>query len=79
MRYGRSSQRGRQGVIASIESAEAMKLLAGHPEALNDKLISCDVWSGRFQSIRVGRAIRIAALACGANSFHLEGARPVRT
>ena len=43
------------GVIASIESAEAMKLLAGKPEALNGKLISCDVWTGRFQSIRVRR------------------------
>jgi molybdopterin-synthase adenylyltransferase len=43
------------GVIASIEAAEATKLLAGRLEALNDKLVSCDVWSGRFQSIRVAR------------------------
>src|ERR1700678_4085181 len=32
------------GVIASIEAAEAMKLLAGKPEALSGKLISCDIW-----------------------------------
>ena len=43
------------GVIASIEAAEALKLLAGKPEALNDRLISFDVWSGRFQSVRVAR------------------------
>jgi molybdopterin/thiamine biosynthesis adenylyltransferase len=43
------------GVVASIEAAEGTKLLAGRPEALNRKLISCDVWSGRFQSIRVAR------------------------
>jgi molybdopterin-synthase adenylyltransferase len=43
------------GVVASIEAAEASKLLAGRSEALNGKLISCDVWSGRFQSIRVAR------------------------
>jgi molybdopterin/thiamine biosynthesis adenylyltransferase len=43
------------GVIASIEAAEAMKLLAGKPEALVGRLVSCDVWSGRFQSIRVAR------------------------
>jgi len=42
-------------VIASIEAAEAIKLLAGKPEALNERLISCDVWTGKFQSIRVAR------------------------
>jgi molybdopterin/thiamine biosynthesis adenylyltransferase len=64
------------GVIASIESAEATKFLAGRPEALNDKLISCDVWSGRFQSIRVAR--NPDCRACMRREFvHLEGrARP---
>ncbi|PWT82062.1 MAG: thiamine biosynthesis protein ThiF, partial [Acidobacteria bacterium] len=38
-------------LIASLEVAEALKLLAGRAEALNDRLISCDVWKGRFQSI----------------------------
>lgn len=32
-----------------------MKILAGRPEALNGKLVSCDVWTGKFQSIRVAR------------------------
>ena len=64
------------GVIASIESAEATKFLAGRPEKLNDKLISCDVWSGRFQSIRVAR--NPDCRACVRREFvHLEGrARP---
>jgi molybdopterin-synthase adenylyltransferase len=43
------------GVIASIEAAEATKLLAGRPDALHGRLISCDVWSGKFQSLRVSR------------------------
>ena len=43
------------GVIASIEAGEAIKLLAGKPEALNGRLISCDVWAGKFQSIRIAR------------------------
>ncbi len=43
------------GAIASIQSAEAMKLLAGKPEALNRRLVSCDVWTGKFQSIGVDR------------------------
>jgi molybdopterin-synthase adenylyltransferase len=64
------------GVIASIEAAEATKFLAGRPEALNDKLISCDVWSGKFQSIRVAR--NPDCRACMRREFvHLEGlARP---
>ncbi len=64
------------GVIASIESTEATKFLAGRPEKLNGKLISCDVWSGRFQSIRVAR--NPDCRACVRREFvHLEGrARP---
>jgi molybdopterin-synthase adenylyltransferase len=42
-------------VIASIEAAEAIKLLAGKPEALNGRLISSDVWSGKFQAIGIAR------------------------
>jgi len=42
-------------LIASLEVAEALKLLSGHPEALNGRLISCDIWSGRMQSVRVAR------------------------
>jgi len=60
------------GVVASLEAAEAMKLLAGKPEALHGKLISCDVWSGKFQSIRVAR--KPNCRACGRSEFtYLEG------
>jgi molybdopterin-synthase adenylyltransferase len=55
------------GVIAAIEAAEATKLLAGRPEALNGRLISCDVWSGRFQSIRIAR--NPECRACGRKEF----------
>ena len=43
------------GAIAAIEAAEALKLLAQKREALHGKMVSCDVWSGRFQSVRVAR------------------------
>jgi molybdopterin-synthase adenylyltransferase len=60
------------GVIASIEAAEATKILAAKPEALSGKLISCDVWSGRFQSIRVER--NPDCRACARREFiYLEG------
>jgi molybdopterin/thiamine biosynthesis adenylyltransferase len=42
-------------LIASLEVAEALKLLAGREEMLQGRLVSCDVWSGRFQSVRVSR------------------------
>jgi molybdopterin/thiamine biosynthesis adenylyltransferase len=43
------------GVIASVEAADATKILAGRSEVLHGRLVSTDVWSGRFQSIRVAR------------------------
>jgi molybdopterin-synthase adenylyltransferase len=42
-------------LIASLEAAEAMKILAGRNDALHGRLISCDVWSGHFQSVRIAR------------------------
>jgi molybdopterin-synthase adenylyltransferase len=42
-------------LIASLEVAEALKLLAGREESLHNRLISCDVWSGHFQSVRISR------------------------
>jgi molybdopterin-synthase adenylyltransferase len=60
------------GVIASIEAAEATKLLAGKPKALHGRLISCDVWTGKFQSIRVSR--NPDCRACAHRQFtYLEG------
>ena len=51
-----------------------MKLLAGKPEALNQRLISCDVWSGRFQSI-LSRGTQTAERARGENSRTWMGMR----
>jgi molybdopterin-synthase adenylyltransferase len=58
--------------IASLQAAEALKLLAGRREALNGKLVSCDVWSGKFQAIRVER--NPECRACGRRDFrYLDG------
>ena len=59
-------------LIASLEVAEALKLLAGREEALSGRLVSCDVWSGRFQSVPVGRDP--GCRACARREFvYLEG------
>ena len=60
------------GTIASLEAAEALKFLAGRRDQLNRKLVSCDVWSGKFQSIQVAR--NPECRACVRRDFrYLEG------
>jgi molybdopterin-synthase adenylyltransferase len=60
------------GLIASIQAAEAVKLLTGNIAALSNRLVSCDVWKNRFQSIRVER--NPSCRACAVQKFtYLEG------
>ena len=60
------------GVIASIEAAEAIKLLVGKAGSSGGRLVSFDVWSGRFQSVRVAR--NPECRACARKDFrYLEG------
>jgi molybdopterin/thiamine biosynthesis adenylyltransferase len=60
------------GVIASIEAAEAIKLLLGKTELAGGRLVSFDVWSGRFQSVRVAR--NPECRACARHDFrYFEG------
>ena len=60
------------GVIASIEAVEAIKILLGKTELGGGRLTSFDVWSGRFQSVRVER--NSECRACARNDFrYLEG------
>jgi molybdopterin-synthase adenylyltransferase len=59
-------------LIASLEVAEALKFLSGRPEALHGRLLSCDVWSGHLQSIRIPR--NPECRACAEREFtYLEG------
>jgi adenylyltransferase/sulfurtransferase len=60
------------GVIASIEAAEAIKLLTGKSQNSGGRLTSVDVWSGKFQSVRVARNPQCRA--CVRREFrYLEG------
>jgi molybdopterin-synthase adenylyltransferase len=59
-------------LVASMQAAEAVKLLSGKGEALSGRLVSCDVWKNRFQSIRVAR--NPSCRACGLRQFtYLDG------
>lgn len=59
-------------VVASLQSAEAIKLLCGRSSAADARLVSCDVWSARFQSVRVERNSGCRACALRRWSY-LEG------
>jgi adenylyltransferase/sulfurtransferase len=60
------------GAIASIEAVEAIKLLLGKTKSVGGRLVSFDVWSGRYQSVRVAR--NPACRACIRRDFrYLEG------
>ena len=58
-------------LIASLEAAEAMKLLAGREDALHGRLFSCDVWSGRIQSVAIER--NPVCRACARGEFPYLG------
>jgi hypothetical protein len=60
------------GVIASIEAAEAIKLLVGRSESSGGRLVSFDVWTGKLQSVRIAR--NPECRACVRREFrYLEG------
>lgn len=59
-------------LIAALEVAEALKLLAGRESALHGRLLTCDVWTGRMQSVAPGR--NPDCRACVRHDFsYLEG------
>ncbi len=59
-------------LVASLQASEAMKLLAGRSDSLHGRLISCDVWTGHFQSVRIAR--NPDCRACARREFtYLDG------
>lgn len=59
-------------LIASLQVAEAMKLLGGNHEALYGRPISVDVWTGHFQSVQIERSPDCRC--CSRHDFsYLEG------
>lgn len=63
---------GAASLIASIQATEAVKFLSGDTTALNDRLVSYDVWRNRPQSIHVAR--NPSCRACVRREFtYLQG------
>lgn len=58
------------GVVASLQAAAAIKLLIGATEAVEDQLISLDVWSSRFRAMSLVDARRDDCPTCGLRRFN---------
>jgi len=64
------------GVVASLQAAEALKILSGHTAQVLRGLVSVDVWDGRLERFPVGEAPSASCPACAERRFeHLRGDR----
>ena len=59
-------------LVASLEVTEALKLLVGAEASLHGRLLSCDVWTGHFQSVRVARNVE-CSVCVGREFAYLDG------
>ncbi len=63
-------------LIASLEATEALKLLSGNDDLLHGRLLSCDVWTGRFQSVEPERNPQCRVCALGEFPYLAGQAQP---
>jgi molybdopterin/thiamine biosynthesis adenylyltransferase len=66
-------------IIASMQVAEALKLLTGNLDADNIRLTAYDVWSQRFQRIDVGKDSMMTCPVCAEGKFEYLDGNPLRT
>lgn len=67
-------------VIASLEAAEAIKLLSGRRDRMSDALTVVDVWDGRFDRLKVSRRVDPPCATCVERVFpHLAGSLTSQT
>jgi adenylyltransferase/sulfurtransferase len=57
------------GVIASMESGEAIKILSGHAEAINRKWLVMDLWDNTLRQIKLDGAKVADCPCCGRREF----------
>jgi molybdopterin/thiamine biosynthesis adenylyltransferase len=68
-------------MTASLQTAEALKLLAGNKEALREELIQFDVWTNETRKIGVNRLKDSGCPSCGENPQYpyLQAGNQTRT
>ncbi len=57
------------GVVASLESNEALKILSGHPEATSRTWLVMDLWDNTLRQIKLGGAKSGDCPCCGRREF----------
>jgi molybdopterin-synthase adenylyltransferase len=68
-------------VVAALEAAEALKILTGHLDKLNRRLMNIDLWENQITGMNIARLQRDGDCpACGRQQFEfLEGKHEGRT
>jgi molybdopterin/thiamine biosynthesis adenylyltransferase len=66
-------------IIASIQVAEALKLITGNLDPHDVRLTAYDVWSHRFQRIDVGQDAMASCPVCSKREFEYLDGNPLRT
>jgi molybdopterin/thiamine biosynthesis adenylyltransferase len=66
-------------IIASMQAAEALKILTGNLQTEDVRLTAYDVWSYRFQRIDVGSDSMAACPVCSEGKFEYLDGNPLRT
>lgn len=56
-------------MVGAVQAAEAIKLLSGNEQASSIKLLSFDLWTGRFSSIDLTDQKRLDCPTCGKRQF----------
>jgi len=63
-------------LVASLQAGEAIKILAGRQDALHGRLVSCNVWTGRLQSLNVPRNAQCPVCVRGDFRYLAGAAQP---
>lgn len=61
--------------IASLQSLEAIKWLAGHREAVRSRVLSIDFWANRIREIEIDERLSQSCVACRGELEFLRGER----
>jgi len=63
------------GIVASMQSAEAIKILSGNIGAVSGALVSIDAWRGEFRTVALRGTRDPACPCCGAQKFEFLESR----
>ncbi len=67
-------------VVGAVQAAEAIKILAGAPGRIGNRLLACDLWEGQWRSVDLGALAEAGCPTCRGGDYPwLEGREGTRT